>query len=212
MEIIFKIAWRNVWRNPRRSWVLMTSIAVGVLGYLGTTSFSRGFLEQMVEASINLHGGDIMIAAKGYHENPNIRMYMKQPERIADVLKKIDRLDYAPLVSFPGMINSSEKASGVVINGVIPKQEAKITVVPNSITQGRYLDGNNGERQMVLGEELAGHLNVRLGEKVVLMTSDLENNINAGAYRIVGLYRTVSPDFDKAYVYLHQSAAQRLAG
>ncbi|RMD93016.1 MAG: ABC transporter permease, partial [Calditrichaeota bacterium] len=44
MKTLIKIAWRNIWRNPRRSWVLMTTIAVGMLGYMGTTSFIRGFM------------------------------------------------------------------------------------------------------------------------------------------------------------------------
>lgn len=57
MKIILKIAWRNIWRNPRRTWVLISSITVGMLGYLGTTAFSRGFLNQMIESTINLQGG-----------------------------------------------------------------------------------------------------------------------------------------------------------
>ncbi|MFQ5769521.1 MAG: ABC transporter permease [bacterium] len=212
MKIILKIAWRNIWRNPRRTWVLVTSIAVGVLGYLGTTGFSRGFLKQMVEATINLHGGHIMITAKGFHDNPQIRLFIQHPQRIEDILNDIPGIQYAPLISFQGMINSSETASGVVINGVVPNRESQITTISGSIIQGRYLNVQNGQHDIVIGELLAKKLNVEIGEKVVLMTSDLENNINSGAYRIVGLYRSSSPDFDKTFVYLNKKQAQNLAG
>ncbi|MCZ6820241.1 MAG: ABC transporter permease [Calditrichaeota bacterium] len=212
MSILFKIAWRNLWRNPRRSWVLISSIAVGILGYFGTTSFSRGFLEQMVETTINLQGGHIVISAKGYQENPQIRLFIRNPEVIEEELAHFEGLHFAPLISFQGMISSSETAGGVVINGVDPAREPQITTVAKSIVAGRYVDGENGNHEIVLGAALAKKLNVELGEKVVLMMSDLQNDISSAAYRIVGLFRTASPGFDKTFVYLKQAQAQELAG
>jgi ABC-type lipoprotein release transport system permease subunit len=212
MKIILKIAWRNIWRNPRRSFVLITSIAVGVFGYLGTIGFSRGFINQMIETTINLYGGHILISAKGHHDNPQIRLFIEEPERIARVLNEIPGISYAHLVSFQGMINSSESASGVMINGVIPEKESKITISPQSITQGNYLTKRDDRNEIVIGEVLAEKLNVELGEKIVLMATDLENNINSGAYRIAGLFRTTSTDFDKSFVFIHQKQAQSLVG
>lgn len=212
MKIILKIAWRNIWRNPRRSFVLITSIAVGVFGYLGTISFSRGFINQMIETTINLYGGHILISAKGYYDNPQIRLFIDEPERIAQLLNKVPGINYAPLVSFQGMINSSETASGVIIQGVNPVEESKITIISRSITQGKYLTRSYERNEIVLGEALAEKLNVELGEKIVLMTTDLDNNINSGAYRIVGLFRTFSTDFDKSFVFIHQTQAQNLIG
>ncbi|MFQ5651486.1 MAG: ABC transporter permease, partial [bacterium] len=212
MKIILKIAWRNVWRNPRRSLVLITSIAVGVFGYLGTTAFSRGFLEQMVDAAINLHGGHIMITAKGYQDNPNIRAFIRTPEQIEKVLDGFADLESAPLVSIAGMISSSETAAGVSINGVVPERESNITTIAQSILDGQYFSGANGKNEIVIGEALAKKLNVILGEKVVLMISGLDNTISSGAYRVVGIYRVSNPDFEKAFVYLEQRQAQTLAG
>lgn len=210
MKILLKISWRNIWRNPRRTWVLITSIAVGIFGYMGTSAFSRGFLVQMVESTINLHGGHVTIAGKGYHENPNIRLFIRNPEHVEQFLNEINGVHYAPLVSFSGMINSTEKAAGVMIHGVSPEQESHITVISQSIVEGNYL--SERENQILLGKGLAEKLNVQIGEKVVLMTSDLNKDISSGAYRISGLFETTSPDFDKTSVYLNQTAAQSLAG
>ncbi len=210
MRILLKISWRNIWRNPRRTWVLITSIAVGIFGYMGTSAFSRGFLVQMVEASINLHGGHITIAGKGYHENPNIRLFIRNPEQIEQYLREVTGVHYAPMVSFSGMINSTEKSAGVMIHGVSPEQESHITVISKSIIEGNYL--SDRENEILLSKGLAEKLNVRIGEKVVLLTSDLNKDINSGAYRISGLFETTSPDFDKASVYLNRETAQNLAG
>jgi ABC-type lipoprotein release transport system permease subunit len=210
--IILKIAWRNIWRNSRRSWVLISSISVGVVGYLGTASFSRGFLDQMVDTTINLQGGHIMVAAKGYHENPTIRLYLKDPRRIEEALHSIEGIQYAPLVSFQGMISSSEKTSGAVINGIDPAREPQITVISQSVTDGSYFGEKDSRFPILIGQPLAQRLNVGTGEKVVLMTSDLDRNINSGAFRVGGIFESTSPDFDKAFVFLRQEQAQNLAG
>lgn len=212
MNIIVKIAWRNIWRNPRRSWVLITSIIVGVFGYLGTIGFSRGFITQMIESTINLNGGHIVIAPKGYSDNPQIRLFIDEPERIARTLDELSGLQYAPAVAIQGMINSSETAARVVINGVVPHQESQITVISRAITQGRYLLDTDSQNEIVIGEALAGKLNVEIGEKIVLLATDLQNNISSGAYRVVGLFRTTSPDFDKGIVFLQINQARKLIG
>lgn len=183
-----------------------------MIGYLGMTSFSRGFLEQMVETAINLRGGHIMVAAKGYHEQPQIRTYIKKPERVKSVLADIPDLNYAPLVSFSGMISSAEHSGAAIINGIMPEMETDVTIVASSIKEGNYLGTSDETYPIILGKALAEKLNVRLGEKVVLMTSDLNNDIASGAYRIAGLFETASTDFDKAFVYIHQEQAQNLVG
>ncbi|RMD92491.1 MAG: ABC transporter permease [Calditrichaeota bacterium] len=212
MKMLFKIAWRNIWRNPRRSWVLITSIAVGILGYLGTIAFSRGFVMQMIETVINLQGGHLMIQPRGYYQNPRIGLKISKPERIEKILDQLTiDVNYAPFVSFQGMINSAEAATGVIIYGVDPYLEPNITIVSSSITQGRYLTAGKGG-EIVIGERLAKKLKVRLGEKVVLMATDMMNNINSGAFRIVGLFHTTSPDFDRSHAFIHLNEAQAFIG
>lgn len=212
MKIILKIAWRNIWRNPRRTWVLISSITVGMLGYLGTTAFSRGFLNQMIESTINLQGGHIMIYGNGYFENPQLKNYIQSPQKIEDKLSKIDDIEIAPLVSFKGMISSSETAAGVIIQGVVPERESRISIMSKSVIAGEYLSENSTKNQILIGKALAKKLKVDMGEKIVLMISDLNNEISSGAYRIIGLFETSSTDFDKAYVFISTQKAQGLAG
>ncbi len=212
MSILLKISWRNVWRNPRRSWVLITAIAVGVFSFMGAIAFMDGFVFQMIDSAIDLQGGHIQMAARGYHENPTIRSYVADAPAVEQALDGVPGLHYAPLVTTPGMVNSAEQASGVVISGVDPAREAQVTTVAASLVEGSYLSAEGGANEVVIGAALAERLKVRLGEKIVLMASDLHNEVSAGAYRIVGLYRTSSTEFDKASVYVHLADARRLVG
>ncbi|MCG8606090.1 FtsX-like permease family protein, partial [bacterium] len=96
--------------------------------------------------------------------------------------------------------------------GVDSKREPEITVISQSVIEGSYFGETNNRFPILIGQALAQRLNVSIGEKVVLMTSDLARNINSGAFRVGGIFQTTSPDFDKAFVFLPQDQAQNLAG
>jgi len=210
MGILMKMAWRNVWRNPRRSWVVVTAIAVGVFSFVGSTVFMDGFAFQMIDAGIDLQGGQIQIAARGYEDSPSIRKFIGEEKLVEDALTM--GMQAAPQVLAQGMVNSAEQAAGIVIHGVDPQRESAVTIIAASVVEGRYLAASDGAGQILIGSELAHRLKVRLGEKVVIMANDLHNEISAGAYRVVGLYRTNSIAFDKGNVFLHLSEVQRLLG
>ncbi len=212
MSILIKIAWRNIWRNPRRSWVLITALAVAVFSFLGSVAYIDGFSIQMIDSAINLQGGHIQVSGRGYHKNPTIRTYVPDVARVERIIAENDAIRYALQTTTPGMINSAEQASGVVITGVDPVREVEVSSVAESIIEGSYLAPEGEANEVVMGAMLAEQLNVLLGEKVVLMANDLDNEVGAGAYRIVGLYRTNSSDFDKTNVYLHLNQARNLIG
>lgn len=212
MSILIKIAWRNIWRNPRRSWVLITALAVAVFSFLGSVAYIDGFSIQMIDSAINLQGGHIQVSGRGYHKNPTIRTYVPDVARVERIIAENDAIRYALQTTTPGMINSAEQASGVVITGIHPVREVEVSSVAESIIEGSYLAPEGEANEVVMGAMLAEQLNVLLGEKVVLMANDLDNEVGAGAYRIVGLYRTNSSDFDKTNVYLHLNQARNLIG
>ena len=212
MKTLIKIAWRNIWRNPRRSWVLMSTIAVGMIGYLGTSSYTRGLMYEMINSGIRLQGGHIQILPEGFLENPSIQLFIRSPQRIEQVLDRFEMLHYAPFITMQGMASSSEAASGVIIHGIEPEKERRVTIVAETVVEGAYLQSDGPGHQVLIGEELARKLNVRLGEKIVLMTNAVDNTIASGAFRVAGIFRSVSPDFNKLSVFILLSDARALIG
>jgi len=208
--ILFKIGWRNVWRNPRRTAVLISTIAIGLFGFLGSIGFNNAFLLQMIDSSINLNAGHIQIAGKGFQQNPVVQIWLKDGAALQKKVDKIDGIKSAPRIRAEGMISSPEATSGIVLQGIDPKLETGITIVAKLISQGRYL-GNEPDNEVIIGEKLASRLQVTLGEKIVIMTNDLENEIASAACRIVGLYRSTSTEFEKTNIFVHiKDAAQLL--
>jgi ABC-type lipoprotein release transport system permease subunit len=192
--------------------VLVTAIAVGVFCFLGSTAFMDGMARQMIDSTVDLQGGHIQVARVGYQENPTIRTYLDDPAAVEAALREEQGLRYAPRVVASGMANSAEQAAGVMIQGIDAAREPGVTPIASMVVEGAYLTPGGDARDVVIGVGLAEHLNVAVGEKIVLMINDLDNEISAGAYRITGLYRTNSTAFDRSNVYLHLAEAQRLAG
>lgn len=210
--MLAKIAWRNIWRNPRRSWVLISALAIGVFCFVGGLAYVDGFFQQMIKGAIQLQGGHIQIARSGYGDNPTIQSYIADAAAVQASVGSLDGVRPSASVRTPGMINSADQASGVMIVGVDPEGEVGLSPIAEAVVDGAYLPATGEENLVLMGEALAQRLNVLTGERIVLMANDVDNEISAGAYRVAGMFRTSSRDFDRTHVYLHADQARALLG
>ncbi len=210
--MLFTIAWRNVGRNRRRSAVLAGAVGFGMLAFIGSTAFMDGIGIEFVAGAVDLQGGHVQVAGTGYSSNPTIETRIADPDSVLAVVSALPAASAAPEVVTPGMANSTEQSGGIVIHGVDPVREARVTVLSDRVVEGGWLEGGGEATQVVVGAGLAHRLRVGLGEKIVLMASDLDNEVSAGAYRITGIYESGSTSFDKINVYILLGEAQRLLG
>ena len=207
--MLWKLAWRNIWRNKRRSLIVMVSIVVGLVAIVLYDSLSVGMIMQMLENQIGSHVAHIQIHKKGFNDNKIIQNYVPHPEKVEAVLSRHPSVEhYSKRVLTFGILSSATNSSGVYLVGIVPEQEEKITKIKSSLVKGRYLSGKPHE--IVIGEKLAEKLKVDIGDKVVAMASALKGNIGSDVFRVVGLYRTFSSEFDKIYVYITLENAQEM--
>ncbi len=205
--MLLKIAWRNLWRNKRRSFIVLVSIIVGVVSLILMDSLSIGFVYQMLNNQIGAHVGHIQIHARGYQENPVLDNIIEEPRQIDDQLQKIPHIrHYARRLMTYGIVSSSYNSSGVSIVGVEFNKEPFITTIKQSIKAGRYLSGKTHE--IVMSLRLAEKLEIALGDKVVTMASRKDGSIGSEVYRVVGLYETFNSEFDKTHVFIPLQTAQ----
>ena len=212
MNILLKIAWRNVWRNPRRSWVLISAIALGVFTFLGVLGYLGAITTSMVNSAIELQGGHLQLASRGYFENPDPHNRIVSYASLESSIEGIDEIVYSPTVAFAGMITSAEQASGVQIQGIDPDSYRHILAIDKRLIEGAYLEAVSDEALILISEAMADQLNVLPGEKVVLMANDVNNEIAQAAFRVAGLFRTSSSDFDKLNVFIPINQARTMIG
>ena len=187
--------------------IVVTSVVVGLIAILLNDGLSIGMIQQIFENRLGSHVSHIQIHKKGFNDNKVIQNYVSDPDRIEDILKKRSDVQfYSRRVITFGLLSSALNSSGGVIVGVEPELEGNVTTIRNSIAEGRYLSGKKHE--VIIGKKLAEKLSVGIGDKVVGMASTLSGRVGSDLFRIVGLYQTVSSEFDKAYMFISLNNAQ----
>ena len=209
--MLLKLAWRNIWRNKRRSFIVIISVVVGLTAIVLTDGLSNGMMRQMLFNQINLDISHIQIHKEGFNNNKIIKNYIPDYKHVDSLLNKNPEVKaYSKRVFATGILSSANNSSGVIIYGINPAEEAKVSIIKSSIVEGKYLD--KGKREIIIGEKLAEKLGVQLGDKVVAMANTLKGDIGSDAFRIVGIFQTSSSEYDKRAVYVHAATEQEMLG
>lgn len=207
--MILKIAWRNIWRNKRRSLIVLSSIVVSIAGVIFYDGLNNGMLNQMLFNQINTGVSHIQIHKKGFKDNKTVKDFIPDHKKVEEVLKNNQSVKfYSERVIVFGLLSSAVNSTGVFINGIEPSDEEKITIIRNSVIQGNYPDRNN--REILIGKSLAEKLGVGAGDKLVALSNTQGGMIGSDVFRISGVFETASSEFDKINVYIPVKFAQQM--
>lgn len=210
--MIWTIAWRNIWRNRKRSGILLAAIAFGLWAGLLTTGMFNGMSAQMVRSAIETRTAHIEIHARGFVEHPAIGNAIPNGAAALASVRAMEGVTEAVgRAVVPSMASSAATGTGVALYGVDPEAEAAISTVHRKIVAGDYL-GPEGRNACVIGRALADKLKLEVGGKIVIQAQAPDGTIAGGAFRIVGLFKTVSLEFDKTVVFARTEDVDRIFG
>ena len=209
--MLFIISWRNIWRNKKRTLVLISAVTVGVWSMLFLGSLMRGMQAQLVRNATSFFTGHIQIHKKGYREDPVVENSIESPESIIPVLKENlpPGSHWAERVKVPGMASNAYGASGVIIVGIDPGREKAVSSLQILIRNGEYLRPGD-TRGIIVGHALAEDFKTRIGKKIVLTAQDLNGNIASRAFRIRGIFYADTETQEKTFVFIPLRAAQEM--
>ncbi len=210
--MLIEIAWKNIWRNKKRSIVILTAIALGLSGGIFSTGIMVGIAESMVNNAIDGDLAHIQIHTKAFKDNPLIQNSIPGADTVIQQLRSLVGMKgVSGRVKIEGMASSPATNSGVEIVGIAPKAEASVTSIAGKIMEGSYLDSSN-RNSVIIGKKLAEKLNLRVRSKLVLSFAGRDGSIIYGAFRIAGLFETESALFDKSRVFALDEDMTRLLG
>jgi ABC-type lipoprotein release transport system permease subunit len=151
------------------------------------------------------------VQARGYQANPDVANALADPDAALAALAELDGLAASPRLRVDGLVQAARKSVRVLVTGVVPDAEARVSIVSRTLTEGSFLALPPSGRipRIVMGARLAEDLRVRLGDKVVLR---VPGEAGLGAFRIGGLFRTPSATFDKVAVFVRIGDARQLLG
>lgn len=201
--IVFRIAWRNLWRNHRRSLIMLSAIALGLWGMIWMTALMRGMVDQMIDSSIKTLSGHIQIHAPGYLEDPSIEYLvppLDQTPALQTLLGSDDVVAWSQRIRVPAVIRSERDVFAVTLVGIDPAKEKGLSFIGDSVTDGEYLKSVD-DRKLLVGKKLLERLETKLNRRVVLMSQDPENNIAERGFRIGGMFDTDLEATETGYVF-----------
>lgn len=209
--MLFSISWRNIWRNKVRSLVIIFSIALGIFAGVAATAFMKGLAEQRIQKVINTELSYIQIHKEGFRQNSDFKLYMPDAANLALEIQDIPNVTGASQrIIIQSMIASAETASGVLIAGIDPELESKVTNIHDRIIDGAYFEGIK-KNPVVIGKKLADKLNVTVKSKLVITLQDTANNVISGLFRVSGIYTSNNNVYDESHVFVRYDDLLRLA-
>ena len=204
-----QIGWRNLWRNPRRTLIILTAIVVGIISMVVLSAFGRGMMEGMVKNSIDNLVGHLKIQDPQFRIDPAIDHRIdgagRVIEEIADLLPEHSRV--VPRLRLDGVMSTSREHTGIMIAGIEPEREIGTSFIGRPVYSGEPLAPED-HRGLLIGHGLLERLDLEVGKKVVLLSQDQTGEGRSKAFRIRGSYRTELRDTEKRYVFVNLKAFQ----
>lgn len=201
------LAWRNLWRNKRRTLIAASSVFFAVVLALLMRSNQTGYYDYMIDSSVRTYTGHIQIQGKDYWEKRSFEESMTLDDEMITKVNQIDgvemsvkRLETFSLISY-GMVTRV-----VQVVGINPEEEDKLTSLKSRIVKGEYL--SNDSRGIILAEGLADLLNANIGDSILIYGQGLYGITAAELIPVQAIVRFSLPAQNKAYAYLSLPYAQ----
>ncbi len=208
--VIFILAWRNLWRNHRRTLIMLSAITVGVWAMIFMTALMRGMVDDMLLNGIRNLPGEVQIHHLQFLDDPGINNSITAPDaKLLKALQSPEVKAWTTRVRVPAVISSERDSRGITLLGVEPGREVQLGFDISSIIEGRFLTGNN-DSGLVIGAKLAERLETRLGKRVVVMSQDPDNNIADRGFRVVGIYKAKMDSLEELNIYAGLTTVQKL--
>ncbi|MDZ4721968.1 MAG: FtsX-like permease family protein [Roseiflexaceae bacterium] len=212
MSTSIKLAWRNMWRNWRRTAIALVAIVLGVILLLFFDGLIHGSDQAIFGNAVRLYGGNIQIHAQGFRVKANRLPLL--PLEDANMVLQIARAEpdvvaAAPRINTTGIVSSHGDALPVGITAIDPTVEASISLQAQNISQGRFLQASDRDT-ILIGQGLADRLQIGLGDPITLVGRRKDEFMRQHTMTVVGIYNLHMPNIEKTAVFIMLADAQTL--
>lgn len=210
--MIFSLAWKNIWRNPLRSGVVMGAVATGIWALMFLMSFFQGMVDSYINGAIENKTSHLQIHDPQFIDNQDMKFFLKDFKYFQHKLDSTNLISAAaPRIISGGLIASAQGNRGVLIKAIDPEKESLTTSFQTKIKEGDYLDISR-KNPILLSKGLGKKLGVGLQKHVVLSFQDSNGEFVSTRCRVVGWYDTHNVKLDDAIVYVRYQDFAPLTG
>ena len=211
-RVVAGLAWRNLWRNHRRTLIMIAATTVAVWAMIFMTSLMRGMVNDMIRDGIESLPGHVQAHHPDFRDDPSINNVISVPD--SELMRQLTSAGidgWSTRIKVPAVITSERSTRGVTLFGVDPVLDRDITFVAGNIVDGRYLESAD-DRGIVVGRKLLERLETDLGKRVVLMSQDPDNEIADRGFRIVGVFSAKLEMQEESLVFAAKDTVRTMLG
>jgi len=209
--MVFKLAWRNIWRNRRRTYITVASIVFAVLFSALLESLQKGAWDNMIGNVVNYYYGYVQIHKDGYWNDQSIDKAFALSDSLQRDIERIPEVkNILPRIESFALASTGNNTHGALVVGIEPEVETRMTDLESRVEQGTYI--KQGDQAALVAVGLAENLNLGVGDTIVLVSQGYHGVNAAGKYAIKGLVKFGSPELNKQMVYLPLPEAQWFYG
>ncbi len=196
-------AWRNLWRNTRRTVITLTAVGLNMAVLIASYALMDGLLFHTVQNAVNLDTGEVQVHAPDYLSDRSMYKDIDEPGRILNQLHE-QGVPAAPRSYGYGLAASGTKSAGAMFWGVDPAAEKRVFELAGHVKRGVFLD-EEPSKGVVLGRKLARSLNVDVGGEVVVVVQAADGSLGNELYTVTGILKAAGESIDRSAAILHRA-------
>ncbi len=207
-----KLAWRNIWRNKRRTLITISAIAFSVFFAAFAISFNKGVFDAMIDGAVRQYFGYAQIHGNGYWEEKSIDNSLDFTETLKTLPQHVEGVEaVVPRIETFALAAAEDRSTGVLAIGIDPAKEQDITQIADKIIEGNYFNSPS-ENGVIAAAGLVNKLGLQLNDTLILLSQGYRGVNSAGKYPIKGIFQIGLPDLNKSLLYLPLETAAHFLG
>ena len=205
--MILKIAWRNIWRNQKRTLITTLSISGALFLIILMRSMQFGFYDNIINTIVQSYSGYVQVHANGYWDKQSVNNSMEVDKKLLNEINSIDGINnIAKRLQTFSLVSKGEKSKGAIINGIEVEKEQLITDWDKKIIEGS--SSFKKSDQLILSKGIAEYFNVEIGDTLVLFGQGYQGMMAAGKYVAEGIIDLANPKLNEMAIFMDIKSAQ----
>jgi len=202
------MAWRNIWRNSRRTGVTIAAMTLALFLLVLWTGLFEGFLIRMERSLVEVELGDVQIYAAGYRDRPSLFETIEAPD---ELLRRLDQRGFraAPRLLAGALVASGDAAAGATLIGVDTDRDPTVSQICQEVHHGEWLDATHPEG-VVIGARLARTLDVGAGDELVVLSQASDGSMANDLFTVRGILNLISEGTDRSGIFMVEAAFREL--
>jgi len=211
MLFYIKLAWRNIFRNKRRTIISGLAIAIGLAALIYVDALYKGMEINIIDNITKSFITDGQIHRKGFKQKQEVELTIKDLDNVINKLKNEQIVDKFSIRTYSfSMISSSNNVSSIMLVGVNPETEEQISQIDDAIIKGGYFKGNDNN-EIVIGKKLAEILEVEIGDRIVITVAQANSSeLSQELFKIGGIYYFNNPELDKGMAFIRIDKSRKM--